>query len=261
LIARGTLSGLGSGTAQLALRAARWRQTLSDIAWLGLGGSALLYLTYLMAATDQFAALLPKVTVQPDAPVAAPVIEAENPADADRLRAEVTNLRRAVQDLHAANEKLRRRLAELQSALGPTTGSLPGTQIPAPRQAAAPAEPRISVTYMPLPRDGFGDTRLDASPIPIANGAAPTKTLFAIAIAEAKSSDSLRRRWLALKAEHGELLDGLEARQIEAAGQPKANLRLLAGPFANAAEAARLCARFKATNVTCTETVFEGEKL
>ncbi len=262
LIAREALSGVGSGAAHFAVRANRWRQTLSVIAWLGLGGSALLYLSYLMITTDQLAMLLPKVTVQPDAPVAAPVVDAENPADAERLHAEVANLRRAVQDLHAANEKLRRRLAELQSALGPTTGSLPGPHVPAPRRAAAPATPPISVTYLPLPKDGFGDTRIDASPIPIASGAAPTKTLFAVEIAEGKSPDSLRRRWLALKAEHSEMLDGLEARQRETAdGRPQAKLQLLVGPFANAAEAARLCARFKAVNMSCTETVFEGENL
>jgi hypothetical protein len=69
--------------------------------------------------------------------------------------------------------------------------------------------------------------------------------------------------WGTAKTRHGTLLEGL--RPIitvrENARPGKVELRLVAGPLANAATAARLCAVITTAGAVCQPAVFDGQRL
>ena len=72
---------------------------------------------------------------------------------------------------------------------------------------------------------------------------------------------SLRRAWSDMTVRHGDLAKGLEplARLRETESGMEA--RLLAGPFADQTEAARVCLRLRAVGATCTVTTHSGQAL
>lgn len=232
------------------------------IAWLGLSGFALIYLASLFyfpsfAQPQAEAEAVIDAARSPVALEAAPAA----PDAADRLASEVEALRKLVQALGE-------RVATLESALGPPTSALPPSDPPtatgALKQAkehrkpmAAPL-PKVAVTSSPLPEDGFGDTMLDRSPLPVASLKAPTRTLFAVELAMGEDAHALSMEWAVLSERHWQLLGALEARQHKDDG---ATIRLIAGPFANAVDAAMLCARLQTAGTPCKETTFAGEAL
>ena len=65
------------------------------------------------------------------------------------------------------------------------------------------------------------------------------------------------------RANHGALLEGLRPLvAVREGSKPGAvELRLVAGPLANAVAAARLCASLSAAGVACQPTVFDGQRL
>ncbi|MFM9846687.1 MAG: SPOR domain-containing protein [Hyphomicrobiaceae bacterium] len=77
----------------------------------------------------------------------------------------------------------------------------------------------------------------------------------------ADSPDALRLSWLKLSSGNGDIFQDLDVRyrQIPTA---KGNVyRLIAGPVADAAEGARLCAQLKARKLGCSIAAFAGEPL
>jgi hypothetical protein len=80
-------------------------------------------------------------------------------------------------------------------------------------------------------------------------------------LTSAESPDALRLSWLKLTSGHGDIFQNLDVRyrQIPTA---KGNVyRLIAGPVADAAEGARMCAELKARKLGCTVASFGGEPL
>ena len=81
-------------------------------------------------------------------------------------------------------------------------------------------------------------------------------------IGGAASMQALRAQWTTAKANYGLLFEGLRpvvaVREIRP-GVPE--LRLILGPLANTAAAAKLCAALAAAHVSCRKTVFEGQRL
>ncbi len=80
-------------------------------------------------------------------------------------------------------------------------------------------------------------------------------------LTSADSPDALRLSWLKLSSGHGDVFQNLDVRyrQIPTA---KGNIyRLIAGPVADAAEGARMCAQLKARKLGCTVASFAGEPL
>jgi hypothetical protein len=90
----------------------------------------------------------------------------------------------------------------------------------------------------------------------------PGKVDFAIDLGGAASIETLRALWTSLKTAHGPLLAGLQPLIAQHPKQPSGvTYRLVAGPLANAEEAARLCARFPALRTGCRPTKFGGAQL
>lgn len=172
---------------------------------------------------------------------------------AQALRDDLAALRLGLEELHRRDRQLEQRLAELEAAFGPVTAALPRGQGGPSGRPVAPA----TVRMLPMPADGFADTGFEASPLPVA-AAAPTTTQFAVAVAQGRTATELRVRWKSLQSLHPTLLGSLEARQ---AATSDGALRLLAGPFRNAAQAAALCARLQSAAPDCTATAFLGAPL
>jgi cell division septation protein DedD len=90
-----------------------------------------------------------------------------------------------------------------------------------------------------------------------------TRTEFGIDLGAAANVEGLRALWNAAKAKHGGLLEGLRPLMVvrESARPGGVELRLVAGPIANAASAARLCATLAAAGATCQPATFDGQRL
>jgi hypothetical protein len=83
-----------------------------------------------------------------------------------------------------------------------------------------------------------------------------------IEIAEAESLDGLRSRWSTLASRNGEALKSLQPRyRIASGGATETPFTLLAGPFANTADATRACAQLRTNGVKCRVSDFSGNGL
>lgn len=251
----------------------QWTLRHHAIAWLVLSAFALAYLTSLALWPRDDGELAS--TVSPTAPALG-----KRAARTGRLwDQETTELRREIKILHRNLEALtkrekdlERRLGAIEQALGPPTAALPPTDLRPPTTTASLREtgtlpqplPPVSVRLLGMPEDGFGDILYNHSPLPVAGTPNTTRTLFGVELASDANAQALHKAWATLGARHKALLAGLEARHREApvddetAGH-SSQLTLVAGPFTNAADAAKLCARLRATGTPCKETVFAGE--
>jgi hypothetical protein len=108
-----------------------------------------------------------------------------------------------------------------------------------------------------------------ASAVPILAPAAGAKesvaikTEFGIDLGTAPTVDGLRALWTTLKSQHNALLDGLQpVIAMHESDKPGiVAIRLVAGPLANAAAAARLCVALAGTITACQPAAFEGQRL
>lgn len=249
------------------------------VAWLTLFVFAASYLAFLFFshvgdARDRLAAMEPQSAETPAtlSGVAAPqTSDPARDATIEEMRTQIAGMRQKIEALKREDAELRRRLELVESAFGPSTASLP-PQSEEPRITGAlqkktqekPVLPVVTVKFLPLPEDGFGDAFISASPIPVAGIKAATQTLFGVELANAASAEDLKKRWTALNSKHAVLLGGLQARSSDGAAAESGQdgkMKLIAGPFPNAAGAARLCARLRAVGASCKETVFAGKEL
>jgi hypothetical protein len=91
---------------------------------------------------------------------------------------------------------------------------------------------------------------------------AVTRTVFGVDIGSGDNLKEVRFLWNTTKAKHGRLIGKLRpvvSKRQDGAGNPE--YRLVIGPLANAAAAARLCADLGAANVTCSAQPYQGENL
>jgi hypothetical protein len=195
---------------------------------------------------------------------------------------EARRLSEAVRVLAADRDRLLTRVAVLERSLDDVTGSIPSQQPAAaapksapllpqiPPQVAAPATtpaaPVAAVAPSASPAPAAPPPRVTVSNEPTTGGPAQsiaTKTDFGIDIGGNASLDGLRVLWTNLKAAQPALLEGLRpVIAIREAGKPgTVELRLVAGPLANAGAAARLCAALTAAGQVCQTTVFDGQRL
>jgi hypothetical protein len=84
----------------------------------------------------------------------------------------------------------------------------------------------------------------------------PGTTRFGIEIGTVEKQEGIRAMWRDLLTNHAALVAGLEARRVMA---PDKKWRLVAGPFASAAEAMQACGLFKKASMPCEATVFAGD--
>jgi hypothetical protein len=201
-------------------------------------------------------------------------------ADRDRLLARISALEHNLDDVtgsigpaKAMGEASSSSAQPSLPAQKPETAAVSITMSPPtapPGEPAAPAEPVKSapdVAAGKTARDGAAPARIAAAH----NAAVPTngsesvatKTEFGIDIGGDVSISALRTLWTTTKSGYPALLEGLRPvvaiRENGAGG--KVELRLIAGPLANAATAARLCAALTAAGRACEATVFDGQRL
>jgi hypothetical protein len=82
-------------------------------------------------------------------------------------------------------------------------------------------------------------------------------------IGGAPSIKALHVRWAAMLSAHPQILKGLTP-VVTLKDNPRSNkisLRLVVGPFANAEQAAQLCASLAALQQSCEPTMFDGQHL
>lgn len=197
---------------------------------------------------------------------------------------EINRLNEAVRVLAAERDRLATRLDQLERSVGDITATIP-QQKPAPATEEPPPPPVAPPVQVigppnPTPRpQGPNQTGPQAPQVvpavpPVAANETPpatpspettatTRTEFAIDLGGEKTVDGLRARWATLRGNHGATLDGLRPLISikEGAKAGTVELRLVAGPLANAAAAARVCARLQTSGVPCVPTVFDGQRL
>ena len=144
-------------------------------------------------------------------------------------------------------------------ALKVTAASWPATK-PEPEKPAAQANAADSENEpAQLP-----PVRVTTAPAnePAAEPPEPAKDEFGIDLGGASSLEILRIHWATLKANYGPLLVGLHPVATQHPRHPSGvTYRLVAGPLPDAAEAARLCARFPVLRTGCHPAKFIGAQL
>ncbi len=125
---------------------------------------------------------------------------------------------------------------------------------PAPPSAATPSPPQ-SATATP-PAAPAETANLD--PVALPPAANDGSTRYGIEIGVVAKQDGLRPLWREFLTNHAALVAGLQPRRVLA---PDKKWRLVAGPFANAAEATQACALFKKASRPCEPTVYAGDGL
>jgi hypothetical protein len=193
-------------------------------------------------------------------------------ADRDHLQARVSTLEHMVEDATGAipvgagsgHLSEPNTAATLPTAMAYASSSI-DTKVaspvsPPPVGSHAPLAsiselPRLAAP-MAARRDGASD---ETGPI----GSVATKTEFGVDLGSAPSMAGLRSLWQSLKEGHEPLFDGLRPVMAlrEGTRPGTIELRLVAGPLANAAVAARLCAALSAAGLGCQATVFDGQRL
>lgn len=167
--------------------------------------------------------------------------------------------------------------AEELSAAIPTHGDLSAIDSPAGNQQ--PADGRsaddIEVGFRPLPLDVRTDDPAAAPSqgdihqelVSMAHPAArnlPTeisRTRFAVEIGSAETMSEVRELWRRLSRENRPLIGGLDPAVAIAEQDGALKLRLLAGPFQNAADAIQLCALMVGRGVDCRAVPSQGQHL
>jgi hypothetical protein len=170
---------------------------------------------------------------------------------------EARRLNEAVRVLAADRDRLLARIGTLERSLD-TTGSIP------------PVTPAAPVASSPLPTLSAPDTTAPGAAQPTRPAApaaaAPTesvatRTEFGIDLGTSATIEGLRAQWTTLKARQGTLFEGLRPVVAVRDSAKGVELRLIAGPLANAGMAARLCAALSAGGTTCQPAVFDGQRL
>lgn len=240
------------------------------VAWLALATVALGYFAFLFRAAQDPSRTADSTSVFSQSPSEGKSTESSDPAVAQaltRMTTEIEILKSALEAARKENTALTAHVRTLESAFGPSTGSLPppaqAANEPAPEietEKEAKSHPAISVEMRPMPVDGFSE-ELEKAPLPVARPAKTMRTLFAVEIATDLSDGDTQTRWNELRKRHSGLLGRLEPRKVQVPGTEKTTYKLVAGPFKNAAAAALMCARLSIAGLNCSGTVFSGTPL
>ncbi|HEX7532980.1 MAG TPA: SPOR domain-containing protein [Methyloceanibacter sp.] len=138
----------------------------------------------------------------------------------------------------------------------PAEEPAPSTNLsaPAPQAAATPSTAQSSTA---TPSSAPAEVA-NLDPIVLPPAANDGSTRYGIEIGTVAKQDGLRPLWREFLTNHAALVAGLQPRRVLA---PDKKWRLVAGPFANAAEAEQACALFKKASRPCEATVYAGDGL
>ncbi len=198
--------------------------------------------------------------------------EAEHRQRAERKRQsdEARRMAESIRDLTEDRDRLLARMAVLERSYEDVTGSIgklanaggspPGSAPIAAAAAAAPLTTPTPLAVANAPATAPAATAAPAQPEPQEPVAA--KSAFGVDIAGGANMAALRTAWDRLRRNHSAHLDGLHPVIAVRDGRGgHVELRLVAGPIANAATAARLCASLAAAGLSCQPTAFDGQRL
>lgn len=130
-----------------------------------------------------------------------------------------------------------------------------GASSPAPSQA--PSGTADAAAGSPAPTGPAAETA-SLDPVALPPAANDGTTRYGIEIGTVAKQDALRPLWRTFLTNHAALVAGLQPRRVLA---PDKKWRLIAGPFASAAEANQACALFKKASQPCEATVYAGDSL
>ena len=163
---------------------------------------------------------------------------------------ELARLSDTVHLLSADRDRLAVRLEQIERSMGDVTASITRERPIAP--AAAPAIPTIAAAP---------PAQAPAAPHAAADSIA-TRTEFAVDLGGDTSVEALRALWATMRSNHPALANLKPLVSIRDGAKPGVvELRLVAGPLANAAAAARICALLAVNQVGCQTAVFDGQRL
>jgi hypothetical protein len=201
------------------------------------------------------------------------VSHAQTASQKPDIPSETQRFAEAVRSLTADNEQMKSRLAAVEQDMSDVTGAV-SKQIEAaaaarrvedgPTVAATASISATMTTFAASPTPMLSDppstmlARTDAT-IP----AATSQIAYGIDIGSGLSIQDLRTRWTALRSAHPQLFAGLEP-IVSVKEVPRGNrleLRLVAGPLAQAGDAAQLCASLTPFGLFCQPTMFDGQRL
>ena len=254
------------------------------LAVVALGGAALSGQSE--TGAQRLAALLQGAPASAAKRPAPPPAAATRPAESDEAR----RLAESVRHLAADRDRLQARLDALERNLD-VTGSIPrdNSDAASTQPTSAPLPPAWSmfpstippaagIPSAPAPSTGTpGASRHPGAPAPTQQTDRPgglaandqaaessvTRTEFGVDIGGDQTLEGLRAMWSSIKGSHASLFDGLRPlvaiRDANRSGAVE--LRLVAGPLANAVAAARLCATLSTAGVACQPTIFDGQRL
>jgi hypothetical protein len=212
-----------------------------------------------------------------------PVTTSRAPSSASD--SETRRLADVVRALAADRDRLAARISALERNLDDVTGSIPGRPgseagnpgaSPLPPSLAsgtpAPATAPPPVTAAPVspparaPQASIVSRPAALAPITAdaaATGSTATRTEFGIDLGTAATVEGLRNLWTSIKGTQAPLLEGLRpvVAVRDGAKPGSLELRLVAGPLANAGVAAKLCAALADAGLTCAPAVFDGQRL
>lgn len=194
-------------------------------------------------------------------------------ADRDRLLARVTVIERNLEDVtgsigRAAEPKRDANPASsplpsensISTLTGPTalTTAASITTIPATpqrRTAGLPVRP-----LAPVPAPSASPPSLAPADVETTQSIATTSE-FGVDIGGGANFEALRDLWTAARTTHSSALNALRPVISVREGDKGIELRLIAGPLANAGSAAKICATLAAGGWSCKPALFDGQKL
>ena len=184
-------------------------------------------------------------------------------ADRERLIARIAALENNVDDVTSSIKRVER---TARPAPPPAEPSLPPTVWAVPQTTAptAPMKPSEDDVTSSVGKPEAPPSESEPQAVPSNTPPGPvTKRQFGIDLGGAPSEDALRPLWTAAVRRHGALMQNLRpvvlSREHPRGGS--AEYRLIAGPIANAAKAARFCAAITGTGGVCQPAMYEGQKL
>ncbi|ARQ01752.1 hypothetical protein CAK95_23625 [Pseudorhodoplanes sinuspersici] len=185
------------------------------------------------------------------------------------LQVETRNLTETMRNLSADRDQLLARMAVLERNYEDVvTGSIGRLTHPpqssteqlfpiAPSTELAPViPPPQPIATIPVDRDGAAAPQTELADTTSA------RTDFGVDLGGAPTLASIRTAWNQIRRNHASLLDGLRpVIGVRDGKGGQVDLRLIAGPIANAATAAKLCASLAASNQPCQPATFDGQRL
>jgi hypothetical protein len=218
-------------------------------------------------------------TVQPSAkPPPAPDVSiqlAARLAEAERARQQLAE---SVRILSADRDRLLARMASLEHNVEDITGSIKRQATPAPAPpppASAASAPPANTAAVPSPapvpspveappaaEKPQAGAEHDSADNEHAEAAAPEPRI-GVDVGGAVNFDGLRALWKSLSASHKAMFEPLEplVSVRENSRNRGVDLRLIAGPLADADAAAKMCAALSSARRFCRATEFVGQKL